>query len=89
MEVLAALTDYLQICFRCIFLPTHGARLHFTLSPLSEEFAIFKDILIADSTLIRLHDLLEKAFPSVWANYMKASIKAHVVLSVRGGGAYP
>ena len=63
------------------------AKLENSFAPLSEDFAIFKDILITDSTLIRLHDLLEKAFPSVWTNYMRASIKAHVVLSVRGGGA--
>jgi len=62
------------------------AKLDYSFAPLSESFAIFKDILITDSTLIRLHDLLGKAFPSVWTNYMKASLKAHVILSVRGGG---
>ncbi len=62
------------------------SKMSLTLSPLNENLAIFQDILITDSTLIRLHDLLEKAFPSVWTHYMKASIKAHVVLSVRAGG---
>lgn len=55
-------------------------------SPLTPSLSFFKDILITDSTLIRLHDLLEKTFPSVWTHYMKASIKAHVILSIRGAG---
>ena len=49
---------------------------------LNKSFSIFKDILITDSTLIWLHVMLEKAFPSVWTNYMRASMKAHVILSV-------
>jgi IS4 transposase len=53
---------------------------------LTEAFAIFRDILITDSTLIRLHDLLEKSFPSVWTNHTKASVKAHVIMSVKSGG---
>jgi putative transposase len=56
------------------------------LASLKGSLAVFRDILITDSTLIRLHDLLEKTFPSVWTNYMKASMKAHVVLSVKAGG---
>lgn len=56
------------------------------LTPLKEHLATFRDILITDSTLIRLHDMLEGAFPSVWTHFMKASVKAHVVLSVRAGG---
>lgn len=53
---------------------------------LKESFSHFQDILITDSSLIRLHDALEKAFPSIWTNHTKASIKAHVVMSVKGGG---
>lgn len=56
------------------------------LDSLKGNLSAFKDILITDSTLIRLHDMLEKSFPSVWTNYMKASMKAHVVLSVKAGG---
>ena len=61
-------------------------KLETNIVPLSENLSFFKDILITDSTLIRLHDMLAPAFPSVWTNYMKASIKAHVILSVKGGG---
>jgi IS4 transposase len=61
-------------------------RLGSNLAPLQGQLSFFKDILITDSTLIRLHDLLEKTYPSVWTNYMRASMKAHVILSVRGSG---
>ena len=53
---------------------------------LKGSFSQFQDILITDSSLIRLHDALEKVFPSVWTNHTRASIKAHVIMSVRGGG---
>lgn len=47
----------------------------------------FHDILITDSTLIRLHDLLKRQLPGTRTNHTKAAIKAHVILSVRGSGA--
>ena len=48
------------------------------LVPLKGQLCFFKDILITDSTLIRLHDLLEKTYPSVWTNYMREIGRAHV-----------
>lgn len=61
-------------------------QLELNYSTLAPALRFFKDILITDSTLIRLHDMLETSFPSVWTHYMRASLKAHVILSVRGGG---
>lgn len=48
--------------------------------------AQFKDVLLSDSTIIRLHDLLERAFPACRTNHTLAAVKAHVVISVRGIG---
>jgi IS4 transposase len=46
----------------------------------------FRDVLLVDSTLIRLHDLLAKAFPASRTNHTLAALKAHVILSVRSQG---
>jgi len=46
----------------------------------------FKDVLLTDSTVIRLHDLLQKAFPACRTNHTQAALKAHVILSVSGRG---
>ena len=48
--------------------------------------ACFKDVLLTDSTVIRLHDLLQRAFPACRTNHTLAALKAHVVLSVTGRG---
>jgi putative transposase len=48
--------------------------------------AAFKDVLTTDSTLVRLHDLLEKKWPACRTNHTKASLKAHVIMSVTGKG---
>lgn len=48
--------------------------------------AVFKDIILTDSTVIRLHDLLERRFPACRTNHTKAALKAHAVMSVRGIG---
>lgn len=53
---------------------------------LSGVLASFRDVLLVDSTLIRLHDLLAKAFPSSRTNHSPAGVKAHVILSVRSQG---
>lgn len=53
---------------------------------LAGNLAKFKDVLIADSTVIRLHDLLAKAFPACRTNHTQAALKAHVILSVTGAG---
>lgn len=47
----------------------------------------FKDVLASDSTVIRLHEMLKKAFPACRTNHTLAALKAHVILSVRGAGA--
>ena len=46
----------------------------------------FRDVLLTDSTLVRLHDLLEKRFPACRTNHTRASAKLHVVMSVTGRG---
>lgn len=50
--------------------------------------AQFADVILTDSTVVRLHALLEKAFPACRTNHTKAALKAHVVLSVRGAGKH-
>jgi len=47
----------------------------------------FRDVLLTDSTLVRLHELLEKSFPASRTNHTKAAVKLHVVMSVKGRGA--
>ena len=46
----------------------------------------FRDVLLTDSTVIRLHDLLQKAFPACRTNHTLAALKAHIILSVTGRG---
>jgi IS4 transposase len=53
---------------------------------LAGNLASFKDVLLSDSTVIRLHGLLERAFPACRTNHTKAALKAHVILSVTGAG---
>lgn len=53
---------------------------------LSGVLASFRDVLLIDSTLIRLHDLLAKSFPASRTNHTLAALKAHVILSVRSEG---
>jgi len=48
--------------------------------------ASFRDVVLTDSTLVRLHDLLEKSFPACRTNHTRASAKLHVVMSVTGRG---
>jgi putative transposase len=48
--------------------------------------APFKDVLAADSTVIRLHDALQQAFKACRTNHTLAALKAHVVMSVCGKG---
>jgi IS4 transposase len=49
---------------------------------LAGKLADFKDLLVADATVIRLHDFLEKSFPACWTSHTKAALKLHVVMSV-------
>jgi IS4 transposase len=53
---------------------------------LAGTFGAFEQVLVADSTIIRLHDALEAAFPSIWTNFMRASAKLTVVMNVIGRG---
>jgi putative transposase len=46
----------------------------------------FLDVILTDSTVVRLHDLLAKAFPACRTNHTQAALKAHAILSVTGGG---
>jgi len=46
----------------------------------------FRDVLMTDSTLVKLHDLLENRFPACRTNHTKAAAKLHVVMSARGQG---
>ena len=48
--------------------------------------AAFEDVIMTDSTVIRLHDLLGKAYPACRTNHTKAALKAHAILSVTGAG---
>lgn len=55
-------------------------------APLRGTLGSFRDVILADATLVRLHDLLEKRFPACRTNHTRASAKLHVVMSVTGGG---
>ena len=46
----------------------------------------FRDVVGTDSTLVKLHDLLERRFPACRTNHTKVAAKLHVVMSVRGQG---
>jgi IS4 transposase len=46
----------------------------------------FRDVLVTDSTLVKLHDLLERRFPACRTNHTKAAAKLHLVMSVKGQG---
>lgn len=46
----------------------------------------FRDLVITDATVIRLHDLLKRAFPACRTNHTLAALKMHTVLSVHGAG---
>ena len=42
-------------------------------------FGVFSKLLIADGSLVRLPDALERHYPSVWTNHTRASAKLHVI----------
>jgi IS4 transposase len=48
--------------------------------------AAFREVLVADSTVIRLHDLLARAFPACRTNHTLAAAKLHVVYNVAAAG---
>ena len=53
---------------------------------LSDRFDTFEDVLITDSTVIKLNDALAKLFPGCRTNTAPASAKLHAVMSVKGRG---
>lgn len=48
--------------------------------------SVFKDVLLMDATVLRLHDQLEKCFAACRTNHTKAAAKLTVVMSVVGRG---
>jgi len=50
--------------------------------------AAFREVLVADSTVIRLHDLLARAFPACRTNHTLAAAKLHVVFNVAAAGMH-
>ncbi len=57
-----------------------------TFQALSHRFDAFEDVMITDSTVIKLHDALAKVFPGCRTNNAPASAKLHAVMSVKGHG---
>ena len=49
-------------------------------------FEVFEDVMITDSTVIKLHDALAKTFPGCRTNAAPSSAKLHAVMSVKGRG---
>ena len=49
---------------------------------LSGKLANFKDLLVTDATVIKLHDFLEKIYPACRTNHTKSALNLHVVMSV-------
>jgi IS4 transposase len=54
--------------------------------PLAGALRSFKDVVVTDSTVIRLHEFLAKRYPGSRTNHSKAALKLHVVMSVLGAG---
>lgn len=46
----------------------------------------FRDVMLADASVLRLRDRLEKLFPACRTNHTKAAAKLHAVMSVTGAG---
>jgi IS4 transposase len=46
----------------------------------------FRDLVVADATVIRLHDFLQGAFPACRTNHTKAAVKLHAIMSVNAAG---
>ena len=46
----------------------------------------FKDLIVADATVLRLHDALARAYPGCRTNHTRAAAKLHLVMSVLGAG---
>jgi len=46
----------------------------------------FADVMLTDSTVVRLHHLLEKSFPACRTNHTRAALKLHTIMSVKTSG---
>ena len=53
---------------------------------IGDRFDSFEDVMITDSTVIKLHDALANLFPGCRTNTAPASAKLHAVMSVKGRG---
>ena len=51
---------------------------------ISGKLAGFHDLIVADSSVIRLRDALKKWYPACRTNHTRAALKLHVVMSVTG-----
>ncbi|MFN0058034.1 MAG: hypothetical protein ACKVX7_06220 [Planctomycetota bacterium] len=57
-----------------------------TRAQLGERFEAFKDVLLTDSTVLRLHKALANVCPGTRTNHSPAAVKLHVVMSVTSAG---
>ena len=48
----------------------------------------FRDVLVADATVVKLHRLLARRFPGTRKNSSPAAAKLHLVMSASGTGAH-
>jgi len=53
---------------------------------LKGHLAAFRDVILTDSTVVRLHDFLQKVYPACRTNHTLAALKAHAIMSVTGAG---
>jgi len=54
--------------------------------PLRGVLANFRDVVVADATVMRLHELLADVYPGCRTNHTKAAVKLHAVMSVGAAG---
>jgi putative transposase len=57
-----------------------------TYRSLEGSLSTFSDLIMTDSTIMKLHDMLAGTFPGVRTNHSPSSLKVHAVLSIRGLG---
>lgn len=55
---------------------------------LAGELGQFRDLLIADSSVVRLHSSLQRSFSGTRTNHSPASLKVHLVQKVTGAGLH-
>lgn len=46
----------------------------------------FADVMLTDSSIVRLHAMLERCFAGCRTNHSPAALKLHAIMSVKGGG---